>query len=113
MEKGFIQKISDYFRKGIDDDFVANSKAFCIMPWIHLHVTQYGTATPCCQAPWDKENAYGDINEQSLDEIWNGQAIRDFRRKMMKDEPDSRCTKCYSKEAIGVTSLLEGLVWAD
>ena len=76
-----------------------------MMPWIHLHVTQYGTVTPCCQTPWEKEESFGSINEDSIETLWNGKKIRSFRRKLLKDERDQRCFRCYEKEENGWLSL--------
>lgn len=84
---------------------VQTSKAFCMMPWVHLHVTQLGTVTRCCQAPWSEDQSFGDINTQSIDEIWTGERIRRFRSALLRDEPDARCARCYEKESTGVTSL--------
>ncbi|MFT6199613.1 MAG: MoaA/NifB/PqqE/SkfB family radical SAM enzyme, partial [Vicingaceae bacterium] len=28
-----------------------SDRNFCIMPWVHLHVSQNGNVIPCCQAP--------------------------------------------------------------
>lgn len=78
---------------------------FCIMPWVHLHVTQYGTVTPCCQAPWQEEKAFGNINKESIHLIWNGDKIAEFRKNMLKNRPDERCKQCYIKEEQGFTSL--------
>ena len=88
-----------------NETFIANSHAFCIMPWVHLHVTQTGIITPCCVAPWDAEKGFGKINGQTIDEIWNGEAIRSFRLNQLKDKPDERCTRCYKKEQSGLYSL--------
>ncbi len=82
-----------------------DSKVFCMMPWVHLHVTQYGTVTPCCQTPWDDKNAFGDINQQSINEIWNSEGIKKFRKKMLGGQADSRCERCYIKEKAGLYSL--------
>ena len=76
-----------------------------MMPWIHFHVTQYGTVTPCCVAPWDKESAFGIISEQSIESIWNSDAIKTFRLKMLKGEADKRCERCYVMEKGGTLSL--------
>lgn len=89
----------------IDPEFVAQSRHFCIMPWVHLHVTQYGTVTPCCQAPWDEANAFGQVDKQPIAEIWNGQPIKAFRQTMRRDQPDKRCVRCYEKEASGLRSF--------
>lgn len=75
------------------------------MPWVHLHVTQSGTVTPCCQAPWDSAQAFGQLEQQSITEIWNGKAITEFRHRLRQDRPDTRCTRCYDKEASGLQSF--------
>jgi len=103
----FLEKFRAFFQQELNDDFVKGSKAFCILPWVHLHITQYGTVTPCCQAPWEESEAFGNINRTSIEEIWNGEAIRAFRKKMMRDEGDKRCKRCYAKEAAGLMSLRE------
>ena len=76
-----------------------------MMPWVHLHVTQNGTVAPCCQAPWEPEHGFGDINQQPFEEIWNGEPMKAFRAKLMKDQPDYRCRKCYAMEKDGVKSM--------
>lgn len=89
----------------VDEKFVSASKAFCIMPWVHFHVTQNGTVTPCCVTPWDEDKAFGNINRQTISELWNSAGIRAFRLKMLNDEQDERCWRCYKKEQAGLYSL--------
>lgn len=83
---------------------VGQSKAFCMKPWMHLFISQYGTVAPCCLAPWDEGNALGNIREHSVREIWNGEKMREFRLKMLRDEQDSRCSQCYQNESVGLRS---------
>lgn len=94
-------------RPGIDltPDTLATHETFCMMPWVHLHVTQTGFVTPCCQAPWDQKTAFGSVNEAPIEEIWNGREIRRFRKNMLKGKPDERCKVCYQKEKNGFQSL--------
>lgn len=75
------------------------------MPWVHFHVTQYGTVTPCCQAPWQKEQSFGDINTQTIKEIWQGDKIKSFRKNMLDGKIDKRCDSCFIREKNGFTSL--------
>ncbi|GAB5538268.1 MAG: hypothetical protein Salg2KO_03710 [Salibacteraceae bacterium] len=89
----------------IDEAWLKSHPSFCMMPFVHMHVSQHGTVTPCCQAPWQKELAFGDANESSLDEIWNGEAMNAFRAKMIKGQRDVRCERCYEKEASGWKTL--------
>lgn len=88
-----------------------DNKSFCMMPWVHLHVTQAGMVSPCCMARdnWNDQLALGNIREQTIEEIWNGPAIREFRKKLLRGEPDYRCTGCYESEALGAGSLRLGV----
>lgn len=82
-------------------------ESVCVMPWVHFHVAQNGLVTPCCQSPWKDEDALGDINKQSIEEIWNNSEIRDLRKKMLQGKKDSRCARCFEKEKDGWLSLRE------
>lgn len=89
------------------DFSITENPTFCMMPWVHLHVTQYGTVTPCCQAPWQEEHAFGDINKQSIKEIWQGSKIKAFRKNILEGKVDKRCESCFEREKSGFTSLRE------
>jgi radical SAM protein with 4Fe4S-binding SPASM domain len=80
------------------------SEAFCMKPWVHLFVSQYGSVVPCCLTPWDKNQALGDINERTVSEIWNGSEMKKFRSKLLKDQKDLRCKQCYESEKVGLKS---------
>jgi radical SAM protein with 4Fe4S-binding SPASM domain len=78
---------------------------FCIMPWVHFHVTQNGTVTPCCQAPWQEEFAFGNINQDSIHQIWHNEKFNSFRKNMQKNQPSLLCSQCYKKEEKGAVSM--------
>ena len=71
------------------------------MPWIHLHVSQLGKANACCVSQIN----YGNINEQDLNEIWQGEKIKAIRESFLSGEPDKRCFNCIQREAAGAKSL--------
>jgi len=77
------------------------------MPWVHFHVTQNGNVTPCCQAPWGEDAKLGNINESSIQEIWNGNEFESFRKQMLKGKPHQSCVRCHEKEEMGWISLRE------
>src|SRR5205814_2300738 len=83
---------------------VEASKAFCMKPWVHLHVAHFGEVALCCNAAWGDEYAMGYIDTQSFEQIWNGQLMRDSRLSMLNDEPNFRCTRCYQQEEVGLRS---------
>ena len=67
----------------------------CSHLWTSLAITCDGLVVPCCR-DLDCECVLGDIKVQSLDEIWNGEKLRNMRRAMiernLKDVP--LCAKC-------------------
>lgn len=77
------------------------SKNICLMPWLHLHIDTRGLVKACCNA----NIVYGNINEQSLEEIWHGVAIRKFRKQLMSGYTDKRCGFCFKKEEAGKSSM--------
>lgn len=100
----FLQEIEGFF-SGKPLNGLPVNDVFCIMPWVHFHVTQYGSVAPCCVSPWGFDTAFGNINTQSIEEIWNSPAMREFRLKQLKAEPDKRCERCYTLEKGGAFSL--------
>jgi len=76
-------------------------KPHCLMPFIHYHVSNNGLAKACCVA----NITYGDVNTQSLEEIWNGKAINELRSKFSQNEIDGRCFVCHKIEASGGESI--------
>ena len=77
------------------------TQPYCLMPWIHLHISNNGLAKACCVA----NIPFGNINEKSLKEIWQGDAIQQLRKKFLKGEPDNRCAQCIHREAAGGKSI--------
>jgi radical SAM protein with 4Fe4S-binding SPASM domain len=89
----------------ITPEFVQASPVFCMMPWVHLHITQQGRATPCCMAPWDEAASFGNVNEQPILDIWQGKRMGQFRTNMLAGVADERCSRCYKRERVGLYSL--------
>ena len=90
-----------------NDGHFKDDGVFCAMPWVHLHVTQNGNVTPCCQAPWGDEAKFGNINTSTIQEVWKGKRFEDFRKQMIKGKPAPACSRCYEKEEMGWISLRE------
>lgn len=84
-------------------DLIFESKTFCILPWIHVHSFPTGEAYPCCNTEMSEK--IGNTNNQSLAEIWNGDQMREVRRKMLSDEQVKGCNRCYEQEDAGFFSM--------
>jgi MoaA/NifB/PqqE/SkfB family radical SAM enzyme len=70
----------------------------CRRPWSLMYFTANGRALPCCIAPFS-EHGYdnytlGHAGQQSLAEIWNGPTYREFRAKLLSDNPPKACANC-------------------
>jgi radical SAM protein with 4Fe4S-binding SPASM domain len=72
--------------------------SLCRRPWTLMYITANGRALPCCIAPFSQrgyENyTLGDATQQTLREIWSGEAYRDFRKALTSGEPPQACASC-------------------
>jgi MoaA/NifB/PqqE/SkfB family radical SAM enzyme len=72
--------------------------ALCRRPWTVMYFTANGRALPCCIAPFSQRGyehyTLGDATQQTLQEVWNGAAYRDFREALLSDHPPSACASC-------------------
>lgn len=80
---------------------MSQKQPYCLMPWIHFHVSNRGMVKACCVA----NIPYGNINEKSLEEIWEGESVNKLRSKFLKGEKDNRCATCFKLEAAGGKSI--------
>ncbi len=76
----------------------ANQWSLCRRPWTVMYFTANGRALPCCIAPFSQRGyehyTLGDATQQSLQEIWNGAAYKDFRSALLSDRPADACASC-------------------
>lgn len=75
------------------------SKHFCMLPWVHLHALPSSAVTPCCVWPYDKP--VGNLKDDSIENVWNNDAYKEIRLKMLKDEYVKGCEQCYERERAG------------
>jgi len=81
---------------------LTQSKVFCIYPWTHLHAWPTGQAFPCCMS--EPEGQVGDCKTQTLEQIWNGDGMRQLRVNMLNESTSVACTRCYEQEDAGFFS---------
>jgi len=80
-----------------------DNKVFCISPWIHLHTWPNEKVYPCCLTPY--KSPIGDLKEESLKEVWNGESMRTLRLNMINGIKSESCRRCYAFEEAGQTSM--------
>ena len=77
--------------------------ATCTYPFNSAQVSMQGDIFVCCP-PWCNFYSFGNIFEQSFDEIWNGEKAKLFRRQFIENKYEycnlGLCVKDCSKEII-------------
>lgn len=69
-----------------------------------MHVGDKGVVKACCVA----NIPFGNINEESLEDIWQGEAIKALRAKFKTGQADKRCAKCiHVEKAEGISMRQE------
>ena len=86
-----------------EKELLIDSDNFCMLPWMHLHAFPDGRAYPCCFA-LDKLHV-GNVNEQSMEEVFNGEKMKQMRLNMLANKRSRECAKCYDQEDSGFFSL--------
>ena len=61
-----------------------------------------GKTMLCCD-PW--EHNIGDLRENSLQEVWNSERMKEIRLNMLNGKKCKECVRCYEKENYGHDSL--------
>lgn len=75
---------------------IDDNRTFCILPWIHLNTWPNGNVYQCCITNY--KNSCGNTTENTLEEIWNGDHMRELRQHMLKGQKHSSCERCYMLE---------------
>jgi MoaA/NifB/PqqE/SkfB family radical SAM enzyme len=63
----------------------------CMRPWSLMYITANGTALPCCISPFAAADfqgiVLGNVLEESLPEVWNGERYQALRTAVNSDSP--------------------------
>ncbi|HLD29256.1 MAG TPA: radical SAM protein [bacterium] len=95
-EPGFLHPVEAEPREG-------ESELFCYAPWQQLFIEWGGSVYPHCLCLQDGTNEHkklGSVLQSSLDEIWNGTAMRSFRRKIKEGRMKEVCNPLCLSGAI-------------
>jgi radical SAM protein with 4Fe4S-binding SPASM domain len=69
----------------------------CAIPWVHLNIIPGGKVYPCCMTT-DFRGYAGDLNTQTVEEVWNSDYMKDVRVKMINGEEPKMCSRCFEGE---------------
>jgi len=76
------------------------SCTFCMHPFTGLATREDGAILACCRS-----HPIGNIDDNSLEEIWNNNTMKRIRRQVLNDERPAECEPCFTLEDQGVRSM--------
>lgn len=80
------------------EKLITESKTFCMMPWVHVHMTPEGVTMPCCISNFDHKD---DIPKGlGIEGSINSEAMKQLRLNMLAGKPSDMCKTCYKSEQI-------------
>ena len=65
----------------------------CYEPWRRLSIQNSGKVFPCCST-YGNEVIIGDICDNSIYEIWNGEKMKELRKSINSEKEDTGCVRC-------------------
>jgi radical SAM protein with 4Fe4S-binding SPASM domain len=67
----------------------------CPYPWTQMAVTYSGDCVPCCRDTAAR-SVLGNVFDNSIMTVWNGEKYRQFRRNLIDKRPDlnQACRHC-------------------
>lgn len=81
-----------------------NKNKICVYPWSHVNINPQGDVWPCCHQRREP-NVLGNVKQQDIDEIFNGEKIRKLRLDMLNGVlPEDTCSKCIGLEKLNLHS---------
>jgi len=71
--------------------------SLCYFPWSQIAIQYDGIVRLCCMDT-DTEVVMGDLNKESINDIWNGENYRKFRDNMLVNNVPDICKNCTYPE---------------
>ena len=85
----------------IDKEHVlTKNEAFCMLPWVSMHLTPDGKPLPCCIGSMEHAGAIG-RKDLSLEEMINSDFMKTLRKDMLNGVKNDMCASCHKTEATG------------
>lgn len=82
---------------------------FCYFPFVHANIraNQTRKVAPC----WRSDETLGNLDDSTLEEIWNGNEYKVLRQKFLNGEKPAGCARCWKLEENNETKNLSLRSW--
>ena len=86
-----------------------SNKFFCYFPFVHANIraNKNRQVAPC----WRSDEILGNLDDNTLEEIWNGDAYKELRQKFLDGEKPEGCARCWKLEENNETKNLSLRSW--
>lgn len=87
----------------------STDKFFCYFPFVHANIraNKNRQVAPC----WRSDEILGNLDDNTLEEIWNGEAYKKLRQKFLNGEKPAGCARCWKLEENNETKNLSLRSW--
>ena len=85
------------------------NKFFCYFPFVHANIraNKNRQVAPC----WRSDEILGNLDDNTLEEIWNGEAYTQLRQKFLDGKKPDGCARCWKLEENNETKNLSLRSW--
>jgi radical SAM protein with 4Fe4S-binding SPASM domain len=66
----------------------------CDWPWRGAYISYDGYAMPCCMISTPDRTNFGNMFEEGVEAVWNGQTAQAFRQQLASGTPPEICQSC-------------------
>jgi radical SAM protein with 4Fe4S-binding SPASM domain len=66
----------------------------CAWPWRGAYLSYQGLAMPCCMVATPDRINFGNMAEQGVEAVWEGEAYQAFREALSSETPPEVCRSC-------------------
>jgi radical SAM protein with 4Fe4S-binding SPASM domain len=74
----------------------------CHEPWGQVSIYSDGTVAPCCTT-FGRNLPIGNMHDQTLEEIWNGEKMSEIREGFKNNKPHLVCKTCINNSEQNIT----------
>ena len=88
-------------------------KKWCAHPWQQVNIDWLGNVRPCCFNKF-QSGEFGNLNRQSIDDIWNGERFVKLRKSLVSGDLDGTgCEDCSLFPIIGVPRYDDAIITSE
>jgi radical SAM protein with 4Fe4S-binding SPASM domain len=83
----------------------------CQFPWQRITITWNGEI-PLCIADWNIETNIGNLNNNTIKDVWHGEAMNEYRNIQLKMQrmTISACQRCHRQSLENIGDIPEGII---